>query len=894
MSVTGDLLVAVCLTYAAGLFAIAALAERQAGRGRLRVLRGPWVYTLSLSVYCTAWTFYGAVGYAARSGLEFMVIYLGPTLMFVGWWTLLRKLVRIGRAERITSIADMISSRYGKSTPLAALVTLLMVVATTPYIALQLQSVSASFAALVPPAEELAAARATPLWVAAGLATFTILFGTRRLDANERHDGIVSAIAVEAVVKLCALLAVGVFVTWGLLGGVDGALAAVERSGMADWSGEPGRWVGLIAVSAAAILALPRMFQVLVVENTDERHLAAASWAFPLYLLAMCLFVLPIAAAGLTMQPGANPDLYVLTVPLAAGAEWLALLAFLGGFSAATSMVIVACVALATMLSNHVVMPIWLATRGRGGAQLSGDVRHAVLTARRLSILAVMTLAWAYHHLTDETEALAAIGLLAFVGVAQVVPALVLGLYWKGATRWGAAAGIGMGFAVWLWTLVVPVFEGVGVPSALLAEGPWGIAWARPEAMFGLAGDPLIAGLFLSLAANLAALCLVSLLGAPSPLERLQAAAFVHVFERTNAPRGWTGGDAGAEELLIMAQRILGTGQAQALFADEARRQGRPGDLPDPTPALIDRLERELAGSVGAATAHAMMGGLTGGSPVSVEALMAVAGETAQMVEYSARLEAQSRELRATAEKLREANAQLTALGRQKDAFLSQISHELRTPMTSIRAFSEILMSPELGEEERGRYAGIILDESRRLTRLLDDLLDLSVLENGQVELSLEEVRLDRVIDRAVTASASVAGERLEVLRDREAERIALVTDPDRLAQVFINLITNAAKYCDAPAPRLEIRVAAEGASATVDFVDNGGGIAPEDRRVIFEKFARLSDHAAAGGAGLGLAICREVMQRLGGEIAYLPGAGGGAFRVRLPRRAPELAAAAE
>jgi signal transduction histidine kinase len=609
----------------------------------------------------------------------------------------------------------------------------------------------------------------------------------------------------------------------------------------------------------------------------------------------MCAFVLPIAAAGLaTLPAGANPDLFVLTVPLAAGAEGLALLAFLGGFSAATSMVIVACVALATMLSNHVVMPVWLATRGRGGAQLSGDVRHAVLTARRLSILAVMGLAWLYHRLTGGTEALAAIGLLAFVGAVQAMPALVLGLYWRGATRWGAGAGVATGFAVWLWTLVLPTFEGVGVPPALFAEGPWGIGWLRPEAMFGLAGDPLISGLFLSLGLNVLVLCAVSLLTVPSPLERLQAAAFVHVFERTHAPRGWTGGDAGAEDLLVMAQRILGPGQAQALFADEARRQGRPGGLPDPTPALVDRLERELAGSVGAATAHAMVGGMTGGSPVSVEALMAVAGETAQIMEYSARLQAQSRELRATAAQLREANAQLTALARQKDAFLSQISHELRTPMTSIRAFSEILMSPGVEADERERYAGIILDESRRLTRLLDDLLDLAVLENGQVELSLETVSLGAVIDRAVTASASVAGQRLEVVRDREAERIELVTDPDRLAQVFINLVTNAAKYCDAPAPRLEIRVAREDGAAVIDFVDNGGGIADEDRRVIFEKFARLSDHAAAGGAGLGLAICREVMLRLGGTVSYLPDAGGGAFRVRLPLAVPGLAEAAE
>ncbi|MEM8848843.1 MAG: sodium:solute symporter, partial [Pseudomonadota bacterium] len=392
MTLTLDVLILGSLTYAALLFTVAFWAER---RGMTGMLRGPLVYTLSLSVYCTAWTFYGAVGYAARSGLEFMTIYLGPTLIFVGWWWILRKLVRIGRAERVTSIADIVSSRYGKSNGLAVLVTVLAVVGTTPYIALQLQSITLSFAVFAAPGTASEDLTGLAFWVAAGLALFTILFGTRRLDAGERHDGIVSAIALEAVVKLLALLAVGVFVVWGLNGGLRATGDLIAASEIADWSAAPGRWVGLIFVSAAAVICLPRMFQVLVVENSDERHLATASWAFPLYLLAMCIFVVPIAVTGLARMPdGANPDLFVLTLPLAEGRDGLAMLAFLGGFSSATSMVIVACVALATMLSNHVVMPIWLAGQPQRQATISGDVRDVVLRARRFSILLVMLMGY--------------------------------------------------------------------------------------------------------------------------------------------------------------------------------------------------------------------------------------------------------------------------------------------------------------------------------------------------------------------------------------------------------------------------------------------------------------------------------------------------------------------
>jgi Na+/proline symporter/nitrogen-specific signal transduction histidine kinase len=886
-------LIAVSLAYVAILFVIAFAAERAAARGQLQLLRSPLVYTLSLSIYCTAWTFYGAVGSAARSGLEFITIYLGPTLVFIGWWFLLRKLVRVGKSQRVTSIADLISARYGKSNGLAVLVTVLAVVGTTPYISLQLQSVTLSFTAFADsPGTDV---EATGLFVAIGLAIFTIIFGTRSLDANERHDGIVSAIAVEAVVKLAALLAVGGFVVWGVASGPQDILERVAASPVADWTSSSGRWVGLTFLSAAAIICLPRMFQVLVVEASDERHLATASWAFPLYLFAISIFVVPIAVVGLQIMPeGSNPDLFVLTIPLSLGEDRLAMLAFLGGFSSATSMVIVASVALATMLSNHIVMPLWLATKAEG-ATMSGDVRYVVLMARRISIAAVLAMGYLYYRLNGGNAALASIGLIAFAGLAQVLPALLGGLFWRGATRVGAGAGISIGFAIWGYTMLLPTFQGTLLPTSLFTEGPFGIAWLRPEGLFGIQNtDPLLATLVMSLGANTIAFCALSLLSFPTPLERWQGAQFINVFDWSSAPRGWKGGTAGAEELLIMAQRILGTQQAQTLFQNEAQAQGKSGYLPDPTPEFVDALERELSGSVGTATAHAMVGQLTEGATVSVDDLLAVADEAAQIMEYSARLETQSEELTRTARKLREANTKLTELSVQKDAFLSQVSHELRTPMTSIRAFSEILMTADLPSEDRRTYSGIIHDESQRLTRLLDDLLDLSVLENGQVVLNEADVSLHAVLERAVSSSSSLTKGRLAILRAPEREDVLLHTDADRLSQVFINLITNAYKYCDAETPQLIIKVRTTGTGVSIDFIDNGAGIPARSRGLIFEKFARLSDQAAAGSAGLGLAISREVMDRLGGSVDYLPGQEGAAFRVTLPRAAaaaPDVAA---
>jgi signal transduction histidine kinase len=550
------------------------------------------------------------------------------------------------------------------------------------------------------------------------------------------------------------------------------------------------------------------------------------------------------------------------------------MLAFLGGFSSATSMVIVASIALATMVSNHIVMPLWLSLRP--AQAVSGDVRRIVLLSRRLSIAGIVALGYAYFRLSGGSAALAAIGLISFVGAAQILPAMLGGIFWRGATRVGAVCGLLTGAGIWAYSLYLPSFGPDAVISArLMTEGPWGIGWLRPQALFGVEGmDPLIHAMFWSLVLNATAFFTGSILTFPGPVERVQGAAFVNVFDGEVSAGGWVRGAATAEDLLILSQRILGGDEALAFFEAEARMQGKAGPLPDPTPGF------------GAATAHAMIAQTVGGAAVSVEDLMAVANETAQIMEYSARLEAQSEELTRTARQLQQANEKLTRLSVQKDSFLSQVSHELRTPMTSIRAFSEILMEGDMSPEMARRHATIIHDEAIRLTRLLDDLLNLSVLENAGVQLTLGLVSLQDMIDRALVTAAQTRPERrFTIHRDPGCEALYVTTDADRLTQVFINLISNARKYCAAPEPELRIAVRQRGGRVMVDVIDNGRGIPEDSQALIFEKFARLTDETRAGGAGLGLAICREVMTALGGSIAYLPGQGGTAFRVTFPLR---------
>ena len=881
---TLNTLIIASLGYAVLLFTIAFWAERRAQAGRIGWLRSPFVYTLSISVYCTGWTFYGAVGSAARNGFEFVTIYLGPTLVFIGWWWLLRKLLRIGRAQRITSIADLISSRYGKSTSLAVLVTLLAVIGSTPYIALQLQSITLSFSVF----NSGSSAELTAFWVAAGLAAFTILFGTRNVDANERHHGVVTAIAIEAIVKLLALLSVGIFVVWGIGGGPAEIFAKAPPEMLRGENIFSARWVTLTMLSAMAILTLPRMFQVIVVENAEERHLATASWAFPGYLLLMSLFVLPIAIAGNAMLPeGSNPDLYVLSLPLSQGQNNLALFAFLGGFSSATSMVIVAAIALSTMVSNHIIMPLWLRF-ANVTTQTSGDVRTILLRSRRLSIAAILGLGYLYFRLTGGSGALASIGLIAFAGSAQIIPSLLGGLFWRGATRTGALFGLVAGFAIWAYTLFLPSFEGSFILSASLIEiGPFGIDFLKPEALFGLGGyDPLVHSLFWSMTFNIVLFIFGSLFSTPRPLERIQSSQFVDVFRLDKSTGSYlVSRSATSEDLFTLAQRILGTDPAQRLFTEMAQQQGKPRGLPDATDNLVQTLERELAGSVGAASAHAMVSQIAGGGTVSVDELMKIADETAQILEYSQQLENQSHRLENTAQELRAANAQLTEMGAQKDAFLSQVSHELRTPMTSIRSFSEILRDTDnLAQDDAKRFLGIIQEESERLTRLLDEILDLSHLESGRGQMEIESVSLQEAIQKSLSATgALIEGAGVKVEMQLPESPIMVQANFDRLVQVFINLISNAVKYGRGEDPILDINIELSRGMAEVSLTDNGPGIAPVDRKKVFEKFTRLSEANLAGSAGLGLPISREIMRNLDGDLNLIHSRNGAIFVVTVP-----------
>ncbi len=578
----GWFIILVSAVYIGLLFAIAYYGDKRADRGR-SLIDSSVVYALSIAVYCTSWTFYGSVGRATQSGFDFLPIYLGPTLVFCLGWLLLRKILRVSKANRITTIADFIGSRYGKNAALAGLVAIIAVIGVVPYIALQLKAVSISFTVLLhDPALSVPSGggpatilQDTAFWAAVFLAAFAILFGTRHIEASEHHQGLVAAIAFESIVKLIAFLAAGLFVVFALFDGFGDlfqrAAANPELARLLSFEATSGgfSWIALTLLAMAAIVCLPRQFQIIVVENIDERHLDRALWLFPLYLFLINIFVLPIALAGGLLGPvGVDPDTVVLTLPMGAAQPWLALLVFIGGFSAATGMVIVETVALSTMVSNDLVMPALLRWRRLGLAERP-DVAPFLLTIRRLAIPVLLLLGYLYMRLVGERYALVAIGLISFAAVAQFFPAILFGLFWRRASTPAAFAAIGGGFLVWAYTLLLPSLARSGwLPVEFIDEGPFSIAALQPYALFGMNGlDPITHSLFWSMLVNLGALVGVSLLTGQSALERTQAALFVNALAQAEAGRLWRG-TAQLADLKELVARFLGPERAAEAFQD--------------------------------------------------------------------------------------------------------------------------------------------------------------------------------------------------------------------------------------------------------------------------------------------------------------------------------------
>ena len=813
------LVIGTSVVYLAVLFAVAFHADRRAEAGRSMISSGT-VYALSLAVYCTSWTYYGSVGRASTSGVQFLAIYLGPTLALPLGWAALRKIIRISHRQRITSLADFLSARYGKSTALGAVVTIIAVVGVVPYIALQLKAVAGTFRILRYGAAKdfshVPVYQDTALYAALLLAGFTILFGTRHLDATERHEGMVAAIALDSVVKLVAFLAGGFFIVFGIFGGfsdlfsraADAHLGALFT--LSDGGGY-GAWIWLVVLSMFAIVLLPRQWQIAVVENVDERHLKRAMWQFPLYLLAINVFVLPIAAAGLLrFGGGVNADTYVLALPMAAGEQWLALLVFIGGLSAATGMIIVECVALSTMVSNSLVMPALL----RWNRLPRTDVTALVLGIRRATIVAVLLIGYAYFRVAGQGTALVSIGLVSFAAVAQFAPALLGGLFWKGGTRTGALVGLAGGFTVWAYTLLLPTFADVGwLRSSVLSDGPAGIRVLAPQHLFGQTGmDPTSHGMFWSMLVNIGGYVAVSLAGRPSSAEQAQAVLFVDALADPVRPP-LRREPALVTDLREMLERFVGKEQSDETLL---RYGGSANGLADPE--LMLQAETVLTGSIGAASARLVLGSIAGEEQLRVDEVM----EMIDQASHVAALEERHR------------------LARELHDSVSQA-------LFSMTLYTRAV---ELAVQRDG------VDPDGRVARGLAELRTLTQGALAEMRASIFQLRPEALHQVGLVTAlrqrteAVAAREGIAVQVYAPAERLPLEDETEEeLFRLVQEAVHNSVKH--AGASRIDIILSADEASLLIEIVDDGTGFDPEVPR----------------SGTIGLTTMRERAERLGGEL---------------------------
>ncbi|MGX4803618.1 hybrid sensor histidine kinase/response regulator [Bradyrhizobium guangdongense] len=646
---------AVAAGYVTTLFLIAWWGDRRSVDGPL-VSPKSWAaaisYCLTLAVYNTSWSFYGSVGRAATSGLDFATIYIGPTLVLLFGRPLLSRVIAIAKAQNVTSIADFIAARYGKSQVLAAFVTLASLLGVLPYIALQLKAVGKSFDYLILQPER-AGGEALRFWqdsafgVAASMALFAIVFGVRHVHASEHHRGLMLAIAFESMVKLVAFLVVALFVLFGLSGGPTALLSHFssdpQLAGILAFDPTQPVWPSTVIISAIAFLCLPQAFHVAVVENESPGHTRTAAWLYPTYLALFSLLILPIAAAGLS-RFGAmmDPDTYVISLPIAANAGTISLIAFLGGLSAATGMVIMTSVALSTMLCNDVIMPLLLRSRVFGLRAQSRPMTSVLMTVRRLSILGILLLAYLMHRLVNQAYPLTVIGLLSFVAVAQFGPAFVGGLFWQRANKIGASIGIAAGFSIWAYTLLLPsaaplwpAFEDI------VRNGPWQLALLKPNALFGLEGlDPISHATLWSVAANLVCFLLFSLLGGQTTVERNQAAAFADGVVRDTVPKLSSRVVVRLDDLRALARRFVGAARGEAAFDSylAARMSGSGPRLDSSGLVDLDSIrftENLLAGAIGAASARVVIAASLEGHSLSRRAAMAMLDEASEALRFN-------------------------------------------------------------------------------------------------------------------------------------------------------------------------------------------------------------------------------------------------------------------
>ena len=870
------LLILIIVSYLGFLFFLAYKAEI---KQRKKWVNSPYVYVLSLAVYCTAWTFYGSIGVAAKSGLSFLTIYLGPVIAMPLWIVIMQKVIKISKQHKISSIADFISLRYGNNRFLGALVTVTCLMAIIPYIALQLKAVSETF--LIMSSKQYVASGIlddSTLYIALIIAIFVVFFGTQLTDASKGKRGIMVTIAVESVLKLVFFLLISFYIVFYIFEGTQDIYnQASLQDGFKELTSFGGlengfNWMFTICLSFFAIFLLPRQFHVAVIENQNIRDVKKAMWMFPLYLLLFNIFVIFIAWAGNLILPSSmNSDYYSLLLPLNAENIFLALLVFMGGFSAVISMIVVSTLALSTMVSNNIVIPYGFIKR----LAESDSVKNAknIKNIRRFSIFIIIIFAYVFYIKFSKELSLFSIGLISFVIIAQLAPSFFLGIFWKRGASKAANLGIILGLIVVIYTLLIPMIDhSYGLNCNFIKNGLFGIENLKPSKLFGITYlTPENNAFMWSICINTLVFVGGSLFVKGNYRERNYAEMFVNNENYENLQEEafiWKG-EAYVSDIRRLLTKFLGEVRTKRALSIFNKKYGISEKEQKADSRLINFSEKLLTGSLGSVSAKIVLTHVSKEKPISLSQVIKILEESKKTKAKNKLLLEKSVELSMITNRLKTVNKELREQDKLKDDFLDTVAHELKTPITSIKAASEILSDDDMSSEIRQKFLRNIMEDSDRLTTLIHNILDLEKLSSKRTILNISKKNIIKTIQKSIDSIKHLADKKQINIRFTENNEIYIFYDEDRILQVLVNLLSNSLKFVDSQKGNIKIFIENEHEFVKINVEDNGKGIPKEDSQYIFDKFYQSKNQniQKPKGSGFGLAICKQIIESHQGKI---------------------------
>ena len=857
------------MLYLALLFFIAFWAEKRKSNFWAN---NPYVYSLSLAVYCTAWTYYGSIGVAANQGLEYLAIYIGPIIIIPAWIVINSKIIRISRVNKISSIADFISLRYGNSRSFGAIISVVCILAIIPYIGLQIKAISDTFHLVTKSENPNNIFTDTATYVVLLIAIFSSYYGTRYVDASEKRLGIISAVAVESFLKLIFFVILGIFVTYGIFNGFDDiyekAKNLPEFTQRNSFNGLEGsfNWMLTSMLSMTAIFLLPRQFHTTIIENRKENHLKTAIWVFPLYLLIFNFFVFPIAWGGkiLFLGQNVNPELFPILIPQKFGSILISVIVFLGGLSASISMIIISSITLSIMLSNNVIIPYgWIDTFKTKNDTFNNK---NIVNIRKVSIFLLIITAFVFYKYLILESSLFSVGLVSFVLIAQLAPSFFGAIFWRRGTYTGAVIGLILGILICYINLIIPQYLKAINPELAINQ-------YRILQFFKIPYLETIPQVFFwSLLANATVFTIISVSSKGNYRERNYAEIYVDINRYIQNHEGayiWKG-KANVSDIRKILVRFLGdkkTKQALKIFNLKYNIDDE-NDTADSR--FIKFSENLLSGRIGTASAKILIEGVTKEDKISLPEVLKILEESKENITLNRKLTEQSRQLRRLSDDLRSANSSLIEKDKQKDDFLDSVTHELRTPITAIRAAGEILLDDDdIPVEIKKDFLENIISESDRLNELINDILYLDKLESGTIKLNINKNNIIDTYHKALKPIYHLIQQKnlhhseINLLNDNE-----FYYDEARIIQVFQNILGNAYKFTE-ESGMIQVKFQEKDNLLKIGIFNTGKKIPDEDIELIFDKFyqSKHQNIRKPVGTGLGLAICKKIIDAHQGKI---------------------------